>query len=139
MTRLSGKLPCNLGKDTSMRRRSRELDPAAVEYEAARVRRELAAAITWYMSSEGPTEVARTQLAQRLGVTPGRVSQILSGDENLTLNTVAVVCVALGAQLETKLVDNDGRRNLADQGVDPPDVGGGRKDRHPHGILSGKW
>ncbi len=120
-----------------MWRRSRAISQAAVDYEAARLRRELATAIAWYMDNKKPSRVTRSELARRLGVTPGRVSQILSGDENLTLHTVAVVCVALGAHLDTTLIDHDGRRDLADQDVSPSDSGG-RKDRHPEGALSGR-
>ena len=72
-----------------MRRRA-QIDQAAVDYEAARLREELAEAISWYMHNKKPTAVTRSELARRLGVTPGRVSQILSGDENITLNTLAV-------------------------------------------------
>ena len=39
--------------------------------------------------------VTRTELARRLGRTPGYVSQILGGGRNLTLRTVADVATAL--------------------------------------------
>lgn len=39
-------------------------------------------------------------LADRLSVTPGRVSQILSGDENLTLKTLGALGWALGVRFE---------------------------------------
>jgi transcriptional regulator with XRE-family HTH domain len=38
-----------------------------------------------------------------MGVSPGRVSQILSGDENLTLRTVGAVLDALGTRFEFSL------------------------------------
>jgi transcriptional regulator with XRE-family HTH domain len=38
-----------------------------------------------------------------MGVSPGRVSQILSGDENLTLRTLGAVVKALGARIEFTL------------------------------------
>lgn len=82
----------------------------AMDYELARLPREVTTAITWYMEDHG---VSRSQLAQRLGVTPGRVSQILSGDDNLTLRTVAAVCVALDARLDAELVPDDGRHDRA--------------------------
>jgi DNA-binding Xre family transcriptional regulator len=50
--------------------------------------------LSWYMSQH---KVSRADLAQSMGVSPGRVSQILSGDENLTLRTLSSVCAALGA------------------------------------------
>jgi transcriptional regulator with XRE-family HTH domain len=86
-----------------------------MDYETARLPRQLTTAVTWYMEQKG---VKKVDLAERLGVTPGRVSQILSGDENLTLHTLAAVCVALGARLEAKLVD-DGRHDHADGSGQP--------------------
>lgn len=74
-----------------------------LEYELARLPRELMTAITWYMKDRG---VTKRELAQRLGVTPGRVSQVLSGDENLTLRTLAAVCAALDAHLQVELTEN---------------------------------
>ncbi len=56
--------------------------------------------ITWYMREN---KVTRAELAQAMSVSPGRVSQILSGDENLTLRTLASVIEALGAQIEFTL------------------------------------
>ncbi|GAB7052763.1 helix-turn-helix domain-containing protein [Catenuloplanes indicus] len=56
--------------------------------------------VTWYMREN---KVTRGELAQAMGVSPGRVSQILSGDENLTLRTLASVIEALGAQVEFTL------------------------------------
>jgi transcriptional regulator with XRE-family HTH domain len=56
--------------------------------------------------------VSRSELGRRLGKTKGFVSQILAGDKNLTLRTVADVCDALGfrAHLETA------RDSVAQQG-----------------------
>ena len=83
-----------------------------MDYEVARVPRELTTAVTWYMEQRG---VGKDVLAERLGVAPGRVSQILSGDENLTVCSLAAVCAALDARLEAKLVD-DGRGDRSDRG-----------------------
>ncbi|MEU8322234.1 helix-turn-helix transcriptional regulator [Nonomuraea sp. NPDC048881] len=58
--------------------------------------------ITWYMREH---KITRADLATSLGVSPGRVSQILSGDENLTLRTLSAVVDALGARLELTLGD----------------------------------
>lgn len=74
-----------------------------LEYELARLPRDLTTAITWYMSEHG---VTKRELAKRLGVTPGRVSQVLSGDENLTIRTLAAVCAALDAHLQVELTEN---------------------------------
>jgi transcriptional regulator with XRE-family HTH domain len=56
--------------------------------------------ITWYMRERGLT---RADLATRMGVSPGRVSQILSGGENLTLRTLAALSTALDARFDVEL------------------------------------
>ena len=56
--------------------------------------------ITWYMSEH---KVSRADLAQSMAVSPGRVSQILSGEDNLTLRTLSAVMDALGARFEISL------------------------------------
>jgi hypothetical protein len=61
--------------------------------------------VSWYMSEH---KVTRADLAQAMGVSPGRVSQTLSGDENLTLRTISGVLAALGAELEVILHPVDG-------------------------------
>jgi transcriptional regulator with XRE-family HTH domain len=45
----------------------------------------------------------KKELARRLGVSQGRVSQILSGEENLTLRTVASLAWALGLRANVQL------------------------------------
>ena len=56
--------------------------------------------VTWFMSQH---KVSRADLAQAMGVSPGRVSQILSGEENLTLRTLSSLIGALDADLELTL------------------------------------
>jgi antitoxin component HigA of HigAB toxin-antitoxin module len=56
--------------------------------------------ITWYMREH---KVSRADLAGAMGVSPGRVSQILSGGESLTPRTLRCVLTALGARLEITL------------------------------------
>ena len=58
--------------------------------------------------------LTRADLASRMGVSPGRVSQVLSGGENLTLRTLASLAVALDAGFEVRL---EPRRAGADRGV----------------------
>lgn len=65
--------------------------------------------VTWYMSEH---KVSRADLAQSMGVSAGRVSQILSGDENLTLRTLSAVVEALGAEFEVSLHPIDGRDDI---------------------------
>lgn len=56
--------------------------------------------ITWYMREH---KVSRADLAGAMGVSPGRVSRILSGGERLTPRTLGAVLAALGARLEITL------------------------------------
>lgn len=61
--------------------------------------------VSWFMSEH---KITRADLAQGMGVSPGRVSQILSGDENLTLRTLSGVLAAAGAAPELILHPVDG-------------------------------
>jgi len=56
--------------------------------------------INWHMRERGLT---RADLAARMGVSPGRVSQILGGGENLTLRTLAALSTALDASFDIEL------------------------------------
>jgi transcriptional regulator with XRE-family HTH domain len=56
--------------------------------------------IDWYMRER---KLTRVDLAHRMGVSPGRISQILSGGENLTLRTLAGVAAALDAHFDVEL------------------------------------
>jgi len=56
--------------------------------------------INWHMREHGLT---RADLASRMGVSPGRVSQILGGGENLTLRTLAALSTALDARFDIEL------------------------------------
>lgn len=74
----------------------------AAEY--LRLSQRVRGALSWYMDEHG---VSRAQLARRMGVTPGRVSQLLSGDENLTLKTLSSIASCLGARCEITLTPRD--------------------------------
>jgi transcriptional regulator with XRE-family HTH domain len=97
-------------------------DRQALNRELARLPREVTTAITWRMKQLG---VNKADLARAMGVSPGRVSQILSGDENITLRTLASVCVALDAQLDVKLVPNGGDPLPGDARFRDSSFGGG--------------
>jgi transcriptional regulator with XRE-family HTH domain len=56
--------------------------------------------INWHMRERG---LSRADLAARMGVSPGRVSQILGGGENLTLRTLAALATALDARFGIEL------------------------------------
>lgn len=47
--------------------------------------------------------LSRADLAARMCVSPGRVSQILGGGENLTLRTLAALSTALDARFDIEL------------------------------------
>ncbi|WKK20836.1 helix-turn-helix domain-containing protein [Streptomyces olivoreticuli] len=72
--------------------RSRSADLAG-----ARVARHATASLAGLVAERG---MSRKELADRMGVSPGRVSQILSGDENLTLRSLAAVAEALEVGVE---------------------------------------
>jgi predicted XRE-type DNA-binding protein len=67
--------------------------------------RTLADEVSWFMSEH---KISQAELAHSMGVSPGRVSQILSGDENLTLRTLSSVASALGAEIDVTLRAVDG-------------------------------
>lgn len=52
-------------------------------------------------------KLSQEELAARLGVTPGRVSQLLSGQQNLTLRTLSDMAFALGYGVQIVLVKNN--------------------------------
>ena len=108
-------------------------DRQALNRELARLPREVTTAITWRMKQLG---VNKADLARTMGVSPGRVSQILSGDENITLRTLASVCVALDAQLDVKLVPNGGDPLPGDVPHPGSSVGSGTATRAAVSNLS---
>ncbi|MEU3855178.1 helix-turn-helix transcriptional regulator [Streptomyces sp. NPDC029554] len=59
--------------------------------------RQASSALAGLLAAKGMT---RADLAQAMGISPGRISQILSGDENLTLKSLAVVAHALQSNVE---------------------------------------
>jgi transcriptional regulator with XRE-family HTH domain len=78
-------------------------------YEVTRLPHETVAAIQWFLTKHG---ISQRELAAVLGVTPSRVSQVLSGDENLTLRTLATLAAAVDAHIEIELVPNDEARSV---------------------------
>jgi transcriptional regulator with XRE-family HTH domain len=59
------------------------------------------------------------ELAARLGVTEGRVSQILSGEQNLTLKTLASLAAALQGHFHITLADAPVSTATSDRGEAP--------------------
>ena len=72
--------------------------------------------ITWYMSEH---KVSRADLAQSMAVSPGRVSQILSGEDNLTLRTLSAVLDALGPASRSACIPWKIRGSSPPAGADP--------------------
>ncbi|MET9417262.1 helix-turn-helix transcriptional regulator [Streptomyces klenkii] len=62
-----------------------------------RLARHATASLAGLLAERGMT---RKDLAESMGVSPGRVSQILSGDENLTMRSLAAVADALDVKME---------------------------------------
>jgi transcriptional regulator with XRE-family HTH domain len=73
---------------------------AQVDEEMLALVTQLTNEINWFMRERGLT---RADLAARMGVSPGRVSQILGGGENLTLRTLAALSTALDARFDIEL------------------------------------
>jgi len=73
---------------------------AQVDEELSRLITQLTDEITVHLREQGLT---RAELASRIGVSPGRISQVLSGGENLTLRTLAALSTALDAQFDVQL------------------------------------
>ncbi len=70
-----------------------------------------------YMESVG---LSRKELARRLGVSPGRVTQILSGSQNLTLRSLAGAAWAMGLRLQLEPAATDRAGTPAQDDPPPP-------------------
>ncbi|MGW1199860.1 helix-turn-helix domain-containing protein [Streptomyces sp. NPDC002536] len=82
-------------------------DPQAA---GGRLARQATASLAGLLAERGMT---RKDLADRMGVSPGRVSQILSGGENLTLRSLAAVAECLDARVEIVFSDSPGTHEPA--------------------------
>lgn len=80
---------------------------ARLAYERESLSHQVLSAVKEFRDSRGLTQ---QQLALELGVSEGRVSQVLSGDQNLTLKTLASLAAALKGHFEIKLVNAAGGR-----------------------------
>jgi transcriptional regulator with XRE-family HTH domain len=87
-----------------------------VVFESTRLAHDLTSQITGFMAEHG---ITRAALASRMKITPGRVSQILSGDGNLTLKTLAAVAGALDARAEIRILPVDAYSSAAVAAADP--------------------
>ena len=80
--------------------RGRDQAEAKVDEEMHGLVTQLTNEITFHMRECG---LSRAELATRMGVSPGRISQILGGGENLTLRTLAALATALDARFDFEL------------------------------------
>jgi transcriptional regulator with XRE-family HTH domain len=101
------------GTDVSPDHRATE---GQIEDELLALVTQLTNEINWYMRERGLT---RADLAARMGVSPGRVSQILSGSENLTLRTLAALSTALDARFDIELSALKGGDTFTSRGTTP--------------------
>ena len=88
------------GHGRDQRRPDHRAIEAKVDEEMHGLVTQLTNEITFHMRERG---ISRADLAARMGVSPGRVSQILSGGENLTLRTLSALAVALDARFDFEL------------------------------------
>ncbi len=66
--------------------------------------------------------IPRSELADRMGISRGRVSQMLSGERNLTLRTLAAMAWALGYEFDIRLRSMADRAGTpAENDPEPPD------------------
>src|SRR5215467_12675740 len=82
------------------RRPDQQAIEARVDEEMHGLVTQLTNEITFHMRERG---ISRADLAALMGVSPGRVSQILGGGENLTLRTLAALSTALDARFDVEL------------------------------------
>ncbi|MFJ4487075.1 helix-turn-helix domain-containing protein [Streptomyces longwoodensis] len=76
-------------------------DESRADLAAAQLARQATASLAGLLTGLGKT---RSDLAKAMGVSPGRVSQILSGDANLTVRTLAAAAEALNADVQIMFV-----------------------------------
>ncbi|MEU6082204.1 helix-turn-helix transcriptional regulator [Streptomyces sp. NPDC047108] len=72
------------------------------ELAAASLARQATTSLAGLLAARG---VSRSELAKLMGVSPGRVSQMMSGDANLTVRSLASAAAALGASVEIRFFD----------------------------------
>tara|TARA_B110000037_G_scaffold221976_1_gene294879 strand:- start:441 stop:779 length:339 start_codon:yes stop_codon:yes gene_type:complete len=61
-----------------------------------------------HMKSEG---INRSELAERMGVVPGRITKLLNGTENLTIETLVRAGRAVGVDLHQAFIPNGQKSN----------------------------
>ena len=77
------------------------LDTRSVEFEAERLILEASELILETMEQNG---VTRSDLARKIRKTKGHVSQLLDGERNMTLRTLAEIAYVLGYRVKLSLL-----------------------------------
>jgi transcriptional regulator with XRE-family HTH domain len=67
------------------------------------------------------------ELARRLGSTRGHVTQLLAGERNLTLGTIAEIAHALGCTVELRVAADERSASFRSHHVEVPGEGGTRR------------
>jgi transcriptional regulator with XRE-family HTH domain len=88
----------------------------ALKAELSRLTTEILNEIAWFQRGHG---ILKEDIAERLGVPPGRVSQTLSNGENLTLPDMAAISRALAGHFEVKFVPDSDRLSPDAAGESP--------------------
>ncbi len=96
-----------------------------------------------FMKREG---INRSELAQRMGVGPSRITKMLSGDENLTIDTLVRAGQAVGADLAQTFVPHGKRghwvattaRSTRQENAITVDFDSNQVNRAPAPALSSK-
>jgi len=75
------------------------------KHDLAANRAQLASDVNFEITDQlGQCRISQAKLAELIGVSPGRVSQILSGGENLTIGSLATIATALGGHFDVTFV-----------------------------------
>lgn len=99
------------------------------EYEEERLYGEAVANISGLLES---LKISRRRFAERLGVSAGRISQMLSGERNLTLRSLAAMAWALGYEVDIRVKPMSDRSGTPAHGDPPP-------PEWVHRLLEDSW
>jgi transcriptional regulator with XRE-family HTH domain len=116
-------------------------------YERTRLIAEAIAAVEWALNEQ---EMSRADLARRMGVSPGRITQILSGSENLTVSTLTSVAIAVNGRFRVQLDFGENPQSVGQAEARPPQVpidfvvmdnagSRGARPRSAHGSASASF
>jgi transcriptional regulator with XRE-family HTH domain len=86
-------------------------NPSSAEFSGARVARQVAAVIEGLLAEQG---LSHADLAKRLGVTAARVRQMLAGEADLTVRSLAMLAEGLRSQVEIRFLPGSAAAARAD-------------------------